>query len=75
MRKTFWSWLADLWCRLIHPSPMWPVHGYYRCPACQRQYPVPWEVRPVAVAAEASPLLQSQVRQMAGEKIAQVHSW
>jgi hypothetical protein len=76
MRKTFWSWLADLWCRLIHPAPMWPVHGYYRCPACRRQYAVPWEVRPFTVAAEASPLLRSKVRQMRGENVVQaVHSW
>ena len=45
MKKTFWSLIADLWCRLIHPAPMWPVHGYYRCPACWRQYAVPWEAR------------------------------
>jgi len=68
--------LADLWCRLIHPAPMWPVHGYYRCSACRRQYPVPWEGRPLAVGMEAgTPLLRSQVRQMTGERIVRpVHS-
>lgn len=35
--------VTDLWCKLFHPHPMWPIHGYYRCPRCFRQYPVPWE--------------------------------
>jgi len=45
VRRTFWSYIADLWCRLMHPDPMWPLHGYYRCAACWREYPVPWENR------------------------------
>ena len=40
---TVWSYVADLWCTLMHPAPMWPSHGYYRCRACGREYPVPWE--------------------------------
>ncbi len=43
MRKTFWSYIAELWCKLMHPDPMWPAHGRYRCPACWREYPVQWE--------------------------------
>ena len=54
MKTRFRSSFAALWCRLIHPAPMWPVHGYYRCPACHRQYPVPWEPRPVAVRVEGN---------------------
>lgn len=27
----------------MHPAPMWPVKGYYQCPACLRSYPVLWE--------------------------------
>jgi hypothetical protein len=36
-------YLSGLWCYWMHPAPMWPVNGQYRCPSCQRQYPVPWE--------------------------------
>jgi hypothetical protein len=65
MKKTFWSSIADLWCGLIHPAPMWPVHGYYRCPACWRQYAVPWEAR-----VEGSGPLRSDVFEMRSERIA-----
>ena len=35
------SW--TVWCRLAHPTPMWPHHGHYRCPKCSRLFSVPWE--------------------------------
>jgi hypothetical protein len=38
--------LADFWCKLMHPAPMWPSHGRYRCRTCRRDYPVPWESDP-----------------------------
>jgi len=77
MKKTFWSLIADLWCRLMHPAPMWPVHGYYRCPTCWRQYAVPWEARALTVAVQAtSPLLRSDARHIRSERVGQpVHSW
>jgi len=34
--------LAEGWCHFMHPDPLWPVKGRYRCPACYRTYPVPW---------------------------------
>lgn len=34
--------LGVFWCRLMHPAPMWPRHGHYQCPKCQRVYQVPW---------------------------------
>lgn len=37
---------ARAWCKMMHRDPMWPVAGYYRCPDCLRQYPVPWEYHP-----------------------------
>jgi hypothetical protein len=40
------KWLVkwgDLWCRIMHPSPMWPIHGHYQCGACGRSFSVPWE--------------------------------
>ena len=35
--------LAELWCRTMHGSPMWPSHGHYECRTCGREYRVPWE--------------------------------
>ncbi len=35
--------LSRFWCQAMHPNPMWPVNGQYRCPACLRVYPVAWE--------------------------------
>ena len=40
------SQFAQEWCRLMHPDPKWPIHGYYECPQCRRRYQVPWEVQP-----------------------------
>jgi hypothetical protein len=58
--------VQEAWCRLMHPDPMWPVNGFYRCPACLREYPVCWEehshnsqapaVQPVPVSAVAQDL-------------------
>lgn len=42
------SWRAEVdklgavWCRFMHNAPMWPIHGYYECGVCGRNYPVPW---------------------------------
>lgn len=41
--KSIRSRVATVWCQVMHPAPMWPVNGYYQCPACLRAYPVPWE--------------------------------
>jgi hypothetical protein len=38
--------LSQFWCQAMHPSPMWPVNGQYRCPSCLRVYPVAWEDAP-----------------------------
>ena len=32
----------ELWCNLMHDSPMWPIHEEYQCRSCGRHYPVPW---------------------------------
>ena len=34
--------IAEVWCSLMHGSPMWPIHGQYQCRTCGRRYPVPW---------------------------------
>ena len=36
--------IGTMWCRLMHKSVSWPVHGHYRCWTCMRQYEVPWTV-------------------------------
>lgn len=45
---------------------MWPVHGYYQCPACLRSYRVPWEGPQAAalagrqtIVANEAPLMRS----------------
>jgi hypothetical protein len=46
--KSAWESVRRQWCKAVHPAPMWPVHGFYRCRACWRLHPVPWEsVAPV----------------------------
>lgn len=37
--------LGDSWCRLMHDSLMWPIHGQYQCRRCGRRRPVPWAQR------------------------------
>ncbi len=37
-----WNKLGEVWCRLMHEQPMWPIHGRYECRVCGRQYPVVW---------------------------------
>jgi hypothetical protein len=34
--------IADLWCRLMHTEPMWPLHGQYECRRCGRRHRVCW---------------------------------
>ena len=49
--------ISRAWCKLMHPDPMWPVAGFYRCPSCLRQYPVQWESQPApAVKVETAPV-------------------
>lgn len=35
---------GEIWCRLVHDSITWPIHGYYRCRVCGRRYPAVWAV-------------------------------
>jgi hypothetical protein len=52
--KALWTSIASVWCQMMHPSPMWPVKGKYRCPTCMREYSVPWE-EPEKQAAPSKP--------------------
>lgn len=45
------DWLADRWCYLMHPDPMWPIHGRYLCRKCQRSRAVPWANTVVSASA------------------------
>jgi hypothetical protein len=38
-----WNQMSQWWCRKMHSKAMWPIHGRYICPDCQREYPVAWE--------------------------------
>jgi hypothetical protein len=41
--------LGDLWCSVMHESPLWPIHGHYQCRTCGREYPVAWQdTNPIA---------------------------
>jgi hypothetical protein len=46
--------LGKHWCRVMHPSPRWPIHGHYQCPLCLRTYPVPWEQPEVKISSPAT---------------------
>ena len=39
------SGVAGIWCRRMHPAPMWPINNHYVCPRCQREWPVRWQVQ------------------------------
>jgi hypothetical protein len=30
---------GTIWCRMMHESLLWPVHGHYHCRTCGRRYP------------------------------------
>ena len=59
--SSVWSWIGDVWCRLTHPAPMWPINGYYICPKCQAKYPVLWEQAAPTAAETAYPDRSSEV--------------
>jgi hypothetical protein len=40
--RTATSKLGAIWCSFMHDSPMWPIHGEYRCRTCGRRSPVEW---------------------------------
>jgi len=45
---------GDLWCTLMHTSPMWPIHGHYECGTCGRRHPVPWAEESKSIKSGAS---------------------
>jgi len=47
---TVFEAISRAWCYIMHPDPLWPVNGYYRCPRCHRTYRVAWE--PVTAESE-----------------------
>ncbi len=59
--KTLGSRLQTLWCKSMHPAPMWPVKGRYQCPVCLRSYEVPWERSTVACKRAPAQPVRNQV--------------
>jgi len=37
--------IKRLWCKRMHTSIMWPIHGLYRCSTCLREYNVRFHVK------------------------------
>lgn len=37
--------IGRIWCRLMHNSVAWPIHGRYQCRTCMRHFFVPWDAR------------------------------
>lgn len=55
------SRIDTVWCRLMHESILWPIHGHYECSTCGRRYPAFAEAPTAgslerAVASSALPL-------------------
>jgi hypothetical protein len=46
--------IGELWCGLMHSSPMWPIHGHYECRTCGRRYAVAWSGSDAAGSPEES---------------------
>ena len=65
--KVLWSRMAELWCTFMHPDPMWPCRGYYRCPACLRAYRVPWACDQPVMAARPIVRTVSEIPASIGE--------
>ncbi len=61
--------LSRMWCQAMHPSPMWPVNGQYRCPECLRVYPVAWE----STAAASTTATETQPRMAASLQYTPAH--
>jgi hypothetical protein len=36
--------ISEVWCKTMHRSAMWPIHGKYICPDCLREHTVRWDV-------------------------------
>ena len=47
--------LGTLWCRLMHGSTTWPIHGQYACQICGRRFPVVWAPADSPKAADLPP--------------------
>jgi hypothetical protein len=33
---------SEMWCKNVHRSAMWPIHGKYTCAKCLREHAVEW---------------------------------
>ena len=48
--------ISELWCKIMHDRPMWPIHGRYICSDCMREYAVEWEHPRQQMTVEYAPL-------------------
>jgi hypothetical protein len=62
MAKAARGYIAEIWCRMLHQSPMWPAHGHYQCRTCGREYPVPWELEMKRAGGPAIAPAEERVR-------------
>jgi acetone carboxylase gamma subunit len=46
--------ISEVWCKTMHRSAMWPIHGKYICSECLREHPVRW-AEPAVYAPDAQP--------------------
>ncbi len=72
--------IAEFWCRMMHPAPLWPSHGHYRCRTCWRKYPVPWQ-RDLAASPAPNQSVgslataSSPIRDAIGQAVQPAHPW
>jgi hypothetical protein len=63
---------GDVWCRIAHAAPMWPMHAQYECRICGRRFPVPWAERNEAHARGGPPVLIQALATCASNRIGAV---
>lgn len=54
--------ISRRWCHMMHPGPMWPIHGTYQCPSCHRKYPIPWENQGAPAIIESAPVIRGAMQ-------------
>jgi hypothetical protein len=62
------EWMAAWWCKRMHASVRWPIHGRYECATCGRRYRVPWhQAESSRSRAAAAGLRQPEARAVTAE--------
>ena len=58
--------IGRMWCRRMHRSISWPIHGHCRCWTCMREYAVPW-----TSDAQKTPVIT--IRTAASQPLSKLH--